>query len=75
MNWANLFVSKKTKLNSHQLALMLEYYENNPELTVYDLSRLFNVGVTTADRYISTYLFGIVRGERINITLPSKMNY
>jgi len=74
MDWTNLFLSKKSKLNKYQLALLMEYYTNNPELSTYELSKLFNVGNKTADGYISKHLFGVIQGERVQITLPSKMN-
>lgn len=74
MNWTSLFLSKSTKLSKHQIALMMEYYINNPDLSTQELGKLFNVGNQTADKYIAKHLFGICQGERMSITLPSKMN-
>ncbi len=65
---------KKPKLSVHEIADMLENYANQPDLSMMALGEHFGISEALACYYISKYFFGTFKGEKLTITLQSKIN-
>lgn len=72
--YLSIMIKRNDPLPASEIAELISFYANNPDIQMDRLGKMFGVCASTAWGYIGKHYFGWIKGQKITIVLQSKIN-